>query len=122
MSATAPLMLDGLGDADVIVYTPASGAAVTLDGWKRRERIEEIEGSFGFLKARTADFVFRADPDATEGGVASPDLNGTLTHGGEAWSLRPEDGAAIEKTSTWVVAKAVRPESIERSTGPGYRT
>lgn len=96
---------------ETITYTPAGGTAVPLTGSVGPERtVEDDDGGYRRL-IRTRSITISRDAGSSEGGVAAPAKNDSVTVGGVVYAVM-EIGHESPSVS---VLECVRREDVQRS-------
>ena len=109
-------LMDGLGSAGRLVYTPAGGDAVSLTAMIGAESTEEGSDLEGRTNRAVCEVIISTDPDCDYGGVASPATNATVTLDGVEWAI--DD--ILAQDANLATLRLVRETRVERGR-PDYR-
>lgn len=85
--AAIPLLMEQFADADRVTYKPKHGVATSLSAIVGDERSEEQTTSTGRRRVVRRRLTITTDPSGDYGGVATPQLNATVTVDGISYAV-----------------------------------
>ena len=109
-------LMDVLGDAGRLTYTPAGGDAVSLTAIIGPEQTEEDSDLDGRTNRAVREVTITTDPDCDYGGVAGPATNATVTIDDVEWAVEE----ILSQDANLVTLLLVRETRVERGR-PDYR-